>query len=376
MDTMDRTKYIRDARRVVLKLGTKVLLSHHNDIDRARIGRLVDDIAAFRQQGYEFIVVSSGAVGFGMSCLGLGARPERLRRIQALAAIGQNLLMQDWSDIFSKQDIRVGQMLLTYGVFEDRKRYLHAKDCISALLEYGAVPIVNENDSISVDELKFGDNDALSSITALLADADLQILFTDTDGVFDANPKESSSAAKLDTIKRLDDAFIDAIQDRDNGLSIGGMRSKLRAAKLSATSGTAVVIADGLDPDLGGILSGKPVGTFIAPRMVKINARKKWIFFNAKIKGRIVVDDGAASALLERPRSLLPSGIVDVEGVFPDGCVVGICKEDGELIARGVTYYSSDDIKKIMGRQTDDIRTILGRQYYDEVVDRNNLVLI
>jgi glutamate 5-kinase len=372
---MDRSKYIGNARRVVLKLGTKVLLSHHNDIDRARIGKLVDDIAAFRNKGYEFILVSSGAVGFGMSSLLLKARPERLKRIQALAAIGQNLLMQDWSDIFSKQGIHIGQILLTYGVFEDRKRYLHAKDCITALLEYGAVPIVNENDSISVDELKFGDNDALSSITALLADADLQILFTDTDGVYDRNPRKDASAGKLDTIEKLSDELIQSIQDRQNGLSIGGMRSKLAAAKMSADSGTAVVVADGFNPDLRGILNGEPVGTFIKPKKVRINAKKKWIFFNTKIRGNIVVDDGAANAVRQSRRSLLASGVVGVEGEFSDGAVVGIRTRDRELIARGVTYYSSADLKKIMGKKTEEIRAVLGRRDYDEVVDRNNMVM-
>lgn len=373
---MDRSKYITSARRIVLKIGTKVLLSHHNDIDRTRIGRLVDDIAAYRRKGYEFIIVSSGAVGFGMNCLALKARPERLKRIQALASIGQNLLMQDWSDIFAKRKMHVGQILLTYGVFEDRKRYLYAKDCLGALLAYGVVPIVNENDSISVDELKFGDNDALSSITALLADADLQILFTDTDGVFDHNPDKDAGAVKLDYIKRLNDDFISNIQDTSNGLSIGGMRSKLEAAKLSRDSGTAVVIANGFTPDLRGILEGEAVGTFIEPKRIKINAKKKWIFFNTKIKGRIVVDAGAVAALREGTRSLLPSGIVDVDGDFADGCIVGICSPDGALIARGVTYYSSGELRKIKGRRTEEIRTILGRRYYDEVVDRDNMVIV
>ncbi len=372
---MDRSKYIASAKRIVLKLGTKVLLSHHNDIDRTRIGRLVDDIAALKTEGYEFIIVSSGAVGFGMNSLGLGVRPDRLKRIQALASIGQNLLMQDWSDIFAQRGIPVGQVLLTYGVFEDRRRYLHAKGCLQALLEYGAVPIVNENDTISVDELKFGDNDALSSITALLADADLQILFTDTDGVFDANPAEVAGATKLDYIRRLDDEFIDAIHDRNNGLSIGGMRSKLQAARLSSSSGTAVVIADGFRPDLRRIIAGEPVGTFIEPKRVKISAKKKWIFFNTKIKGQVRVDRGAETALRERPLSLLPSGITAVEGEFPEGCIIGICTLDGELFARGVTYYSSADLRRIRGRQTEEIREILGRHYYDEVVDRNNMVI-
>lgn len=373
---MKREEYIKNVKRIVIKLGTKVLLSHHNDIDRGRITKLVEDIAALKKKGYEIIIVSSGAVGFGMSSLHLDRRPNKLKNVQALAAIGQNLLMQDWSAIFATQGITIGQVLLTYGVLEDRRRYLHAKGCMNALLEYGAVPIVNENDTVSVEEIKFGDNDALSAITALLTDADLLVLFTDTDGLFDSNPKDNANAARLDFINKVDDNIMALVQDKTNSWSLGGMQSKLTAAKRSSESGTAVVIADGFNPRLADILEGKTIGTFIKPQKSKINGKKKWISFNTKIKGTLVVDDGAAKALAGRRKSLLPSGITAVEGEFKEGAVVGIANLNGEIIARGMTYYSSTDVRRILGKKSEQIEKIIGKTYYDEVIDRNNLILV
>lgn len=376
MSLMNRKDHITNVKRIVIKLGTKVLLSHHNDIDRGRITKLVEDIARLKDKGYEFIIVSSGAVGFGMSCLKIERRPEKLKNIQALAAIGQNLLMQDWSAIFAARDIKIGQVLLTYIVLDNRRRYLHAKDCLNALLDFGAIPIVNENDTVSVDELKFGDNDALSAITALLADADLLVLFTDTDGVYDSNPKDNPDAKRLSFIDKIDDKILGLARDKNNGWSLGGMTSKLKAAKRSSENGAAVVIADGFNPALADILDAKDVGTFIKPQKSKINAKKKWISFNTKIKGKIIVDDGAAEALAERNKSLLPSGIVEVEGEFNEGAVVGISNLKGEIIGRGVTYYTSSEIRSIKGKKSEQIESIIGKTYYDEVIDRNNLILV
>lgn len=373
---MRRTKYIEKARRIVIKLGTKVLLSQHNAIERGRVGPLVEDIAALKKEGYEFIIVSSGAVGFGMASMGLTKRPERLKKVQALAAIGQNLLMQDWHRIFSEKQVSIGQILLTYGVLEDRRRYLHAKDCLNALLCFGAIPIVNENDSVAVEELKFGDNDALSAITSLLVDADLLVLFTDTDGLYDKNPNTDADAERIRFIERIDDDLLATIHDRNNGLSRGGMRSKLEAAKRSQESGTGVIIADGLNPELRRILNGEDVGTFVRPNPNRITAKKKWIFFNTKPRGRIIVDEGAAKALSQSTRSLLASGIVRVEGEFSDGAVVAVCAPSGEVIGRGVSYYSSADIERIKGKQTEEIPAIIGKSYYDEVIDRDNLILV
>jgi glutamate 5-kinase len=373
---MKRENYIKNIKRIVLKLGTKVLLSHHNDIDRGRIEKLVTDIAELKQQGYEIIIVSSGAVGFGMSRLQLEKRPDKVPTVQALAAIGQNLLMQDWSRVFAPKNITIGQVLITYDALEDRRRYLHAKDCFQALLEFGAIPIVNENDTMAVDELKFGDNDALSAITALITDADLLVLFTDTDGLFDSNPKDNADAERLKFIPKVDDEILALVQDKTNAWSLGGMKSKLMAAKRSAEAGTAVVIADGFNPSLSDIVSGKDVGTFIKPQKTKSNAKKKWLSFNTKVKGKITVDDGAAKAVASRQKSLLPSGIVNVEGEFKEGAIVGIADATGEVIARGVTYYSSTEIRAIQGKKSEQIMSIIGKAYYDEVIDRNNMVLV
>ncbi len=374
---MKRENYIKNIKRIVIKLGTKVLLSHHNDIDRGRIEKLVADIANLKQEGYEVIIVSSGAVGFGMSNLNLEKRPDKVPTIQALAAIGQNLLMADWSAVFTPKNIRIAQVLITYDVLEDRRRYLHAKDCFQALLEFGAVPIVNENDTMAVDELKFGDNDALSAITALITDADLLVLFTDTDGLFDSNPKDNADAERLKFIPKVDDEILAMVRDKTNAWSLGGMKSKLLAAKRSAEAGTAVVIADGLNPCLSDIVSGRDVGTFIKPQKSKTRAKKKWITFTTKTKGRLIVDDGAAHAVASQRRSLLPSGIVNVEGEFKEGAIVGVSDLSGRIIARGVTYYSSTEIRSIQGKKSEQITSIIGKEaYYDEVIDRDNLVLV
>ncbi len=373
---MKRENYIKNVKRIVIKLGTKVLLSHHNDIDRGRMSKLVDDIVALKTAGYEIIIVSSGAVGFGMSSLAIERRPDKLKKVQALAAIGQTLLMQDWSAIFEPKGIKIGQVLLTYGVLEDRRRYLHAKNCFSALLEYGAIPIVNENDTIAVDELKFGDNDALSAITSLITDADLLVLFTDTDGLFDSNPKDNLNAERLKYITKIDDSIMSLVQDKTNAWSLGGMKSKLTAAKRSSESGTAVVIADGFNPKLADIVNGADVGTFVRPLKSGAKAKKKWISFNTRIKGNLTVDDGAAAAVTLQQRSLLPSGIVKVEGEFAEGAIVGITNLKDELIGRGITYYSSGEIRAIMGKKSEQIREILGKTYYDEVIDRTNMIIV
>jgi glutamate 5-kinase len=284
--------------------------------------------------------------------------------------------MQDWSNIFLSHGMIIGQVLLTYAVMQDRARYLHAKDCLGALLEYDVVPIVNENDAVSVDELKFGDNDALSAITAQLVDADLLILFTDTDGVFNKNPQSDDTARRIRYIEKIDDNILGMIDDKSNGFSVGGMTSKLSAARMSQEAGTGVIIANGFNPDLRGILQGEDIGTFLKPRKTRINGKKKWIFFNKKVKGRILIDNGAEKALRDRSTSLLPSGITAVSGDFKEGDIVGICNQNGDLFARGVTYYSALDIERIRGKKSEQIGAILGRTYYDEVVDRNNLVLL
>lgn len=353
-----------------------MLLSHYKNPDQSHIEKLVEDIAFFHEKGYEFSIVSSGAVGFGMDMVGLTSRPTNLKNIQALASIGQNMLMQQWNQWFQKYNLPVGQILLTYDIIENRQRYLHARDCLQSVLHYKAVPIINENDSVAVDELKFGDNDTLSALTSILMDADLLILFSDIGGLYDHNPHENPQAKRISYMEKINDETYRLIEDRPNELSLGGMASKLKAAEKSAQMGTAVIITDGLKPDLRSLLNGKDVGTFFQPEKKYEKKRKRWIFFNHKIKGKLVVDEGAENALIHHSKSLLPGGIIQIEGQFTEGSIVGIFNTENEMIGKGISQYSSDDIQKIKGQRTDHIVLENGKRFYDEVIHRDNMIIL
>jgi glutamate 5-kinase len=371
-----REELVIKARRIVLKLGTRVLLSHYNDINNKMIKTLIHDVSKYKRKGYEFCIVTSGAVGFGMNLLEIEKRPTDLKKIQACASIGQSLLMQKWSELFMETGIRIGQILLTYDIVENRKRFLYARDCLRTLIDYGAIPVVNENDSVAVDELKFGDNDILSTMTANLMDADLLVLFTDTDGVFNKNPKKYEGAERISFINHIDEEIFKSIEDKQDSLSLGGMRSKLQAAQHASKGGTGVIITNGYKFDLNSILMGKDVGTFIRPNKKYIKKRKNWIFLNQKIRGKIFVDAGAENAITKDLRSLLPGGIVGTKHHFKEGSIVGIFNSQNRMIGKGVTYYSSESIEKIKGLRTDNIERCLGEHFYDEVIHRDNMIIL
>ncbi len=376
LNKLYRDTYIRKSRRIVLKLGTKVLLTHYQDINKNRIMQLVEDIAFFREKGYEFTIVTSGAVGFGMNRFSLDKRPTALNRIQALASVGQCLLMERWTQLFNQFDIRVGQILLTNDIIENRQRFLHARECLKTLLDYKAIPVVNENDSVAVEELKFGDNDILSALTANLMEADLLILFTDTDGVFDKNPHKYPDAKIISLIEKIDNKTFNLIEDKHDPLSVGGMQSKLKAAQLSVQCGTGVVITNGQDPKLKDILEGETIGTFIKPEKAISKKRKKWIFFNQNIHGRIIVDEGAENALINQLKSLLPGGVLRAEEKFNQGSIIGIYNTNNVMIAKGITKFSNDEIEKIKGHRTDEIASILGRESVNEIVHRDDMIIL
>ncbi|MCF7833473.1 MAG: glutamate 5-kinase [Candidatus Marinimicrobia bacterium] len=373
----ERKASIRCARRIVLKLGTKVLLSYYQSAGKNdEILKLIDDIAFYQKKGYEFAIVTSGAVGFGMDALGLETRPPGLKKKQALASIGQALLMQKWNELFASRGLNTGQILVTYDIIENRKRFLHTRDCLLSLFRYGAVPIINENDSVSVDELKFGDNDTLSALVSSLIDADLLVLFTDTDGLYTANPHKNKNAKRIDVLDRIDDSTFDLIDDRQNSLSLGGMTSKLQAALRSTQGGANVIITNGFTPNLRALLEGDDIGTYIKADQKFHSKRKRWIFFNHKIKGKITVDAGAVKALVKGNKSLLPGGVTKAEGNFLEGAIVGIYDQDDIMIAKGITYYSSVDIDKIKGQRTGNIDKKELKRFYDEIIHRDNMIIV
>ena len=373
----ERKASIRRAKRVVLKLGTKVLLSHYQSGGKnEEILKLIDDIATYQKKGYEFAIITSGAVGFGMEMLGLEARPNDLKKKQALASIGQALLMQKWNELFASRGLNTGQILVTYDIIENRKRFLHTRDCLLSLFRYGAVPIINENDSVSVDELKFGDNDNLSALVSSLIDADLLVLYTDTDGLFNKNPHKNSDAERITVLEKIDPSTFDMIDDKENSLSLGGMTSKLQAALRSTQGGANVVITNGFTPNLKAILSGEDIGTYIPADQKFQSKRKRWIFFNHRVKGKIYVDAGAERALVKGNKSLLPGGVVRAEGVFQEGAIVGIYNENEHMIAKGISYYNSWDVERIKGRRTGNIKRSEVKRYYDEIVHRDNMIIV
>ncbi len=372
----ERRVAVRRARRVVIKLGTKVLLALHDKKGSPELMRLISDIAALHEKGYEIALVTSGAVGFGMDRLDLEARPSGLKKKQALASVGQALLMQKWNDLFRHWGIPTGQILVTYDVIENRKRFLYTRDCLLTLFRYGAIPIINENDSISVDELKFGDNDALSALVASLIDADLLVLFTDTDGLYTKNPQKHRDAERISILDKIDENTFELIDDSQNSLSMGGMTSKLRSAQQAVSGGTHVIITDGFNPGLKGILEGQDMGTFIQADSRFHSKRKRWIFFNRRVRGKIFVDDGAAKALIKGNKSLLPGGVTHTEGNFQEGNIVGIYNKNATMIAKGISYYTSTDIEKIKGKKTGNINKKDVKRYYDEIIHRDNLIIV
>ena len=358
-------------RAVVVKLGTQLLTDGNGRLHAPLFSRAAQQVAALKEKGILFTIVSSGAVGAGVAEMSLGKRPTDLAKLQAVAAVGQRCLMDAWDEAFRPFKTPVAQLLLTREDIDDRTRFLNVRNTIHACQEMGAVPIINENDTISTDELvkiTFGDNDMLAAVIASALRADVLVLLSVVDGLLD------DSGKSIRVVSNVDEARAH-IRMEKSALGKGGMESKLGAAKLMTDCGEAMVIADGRDENvLVRILSGEPVGTLFVPGQRKRSSRSRWIGA-ARPAGSIHVDDGAARAVAEKNKSLLPAGIVKVQGHFNPGDVVEIVAPDGRQIARGLSNYGTSDIERILGKKTADVRTLLGDAAYDEVIHRDNLVL-
>ncbi len=361
--------------RIVIKLGTSVLTGGTPHFDRAHIVELVRQCAALRQQGKDVIICTSGAIAAGREVLGFPDIPNTIINKQMLAAVGQSRLMLIWEHLFDIYNIHVGQMLLTRADVENRDRYLNARDALQALLEYGIVPIINENDAVAIAEIKVGDNDNLSALVALLAEADLLILLTDQSGLFTADPRSNPDAQLISTVETIDKEVLKLAGGSVSGLGVGGMTTKLQAAELARRGGTEVVIAAGREPNvITRILAQENIGTRIPAVKTPLENRKRWIFAGSTPGGKIMVDAGAVRALCQRKSSLLPSGITTVEGIFRRGDPVSICDSKGKEFARGISRYSSDDLQRIKGCQSGEIAERLGYVYGRVVIHRNDLV--
>ena len=365
------------AKIMVVKVGTRVLTDAAGRLDAQRIEQLASQIHAVMESGRKIVLVSSGAVGAGVGRLGLAGRPTDLAHLQAVAAVGQSMLVEAYERSLFRFGRHAAQILLTADDLEHRTRYLNARNTILTLLELGAVPVINENDTISVDELQttFGDNDRLAAIVTNLIRAPLLVLLSDVEGLFDGDPRNPASRL-LPTVTRLDDAILDLVCDRAGGLGKGGMASKLEAARLATTGGENVIIASGACPDvLTRIIASEPVGTLFLAQGQAVAARKRWIGLTVQPRGTLTLDEGAKRAVQTRGSSLLAIGIVGVEGRFRKGDVVRLRDADGREFARGLTNYNADDLDRIKGLRTHQISETLGQRPYDEVIHRDNMAV-
>ncbi len=375
--TADDRGAVMRARRVIVKVGTALLTGNTTRVNKRFIVRLCDSVGELWKQGRETAIVTSGAIGAGCGVLGYKERPKSLSERQACAAAGQVELMKLYSGAFArvKPPRAVGQLLLTRDTLTTRRRYLNSRNTLMTLFGRGAVPIINENDTVSVEEIRFGDNDNLSALVAGIAEADLLVILTDVNGLMDSDPRTNPAAKLISSVARITPEIEAMARPTGSFLGTGGMVSKLQAAKIAMASGFDMVLAAGHDPEvLLDVVAGKTVGTHFVARHERIGARKHWLAFTALPKGAIVVDAGARDALTEGGKSLLPSGIVDVLGQFAALDLVSlVC--DGLEFARGLTNFSSIDTHKIRGKKTTQLKIILGTDTVPEAMHRDNLVI-
>jgi glutamate 5-kinase len=368
---------------VVVKVGTRVLTHDDGTLDAARVTALAEQIVRLMDDKRQVVLVSSGAVGAGIGRLGLKQRPADLAHLQAVAAVGQSRLIESYNRALESHGRHAAQILLTADDLNDRMRYLNVRNTLLALFQFGALPIINENDTVRVDELQrnVGDNDRLAAMVTNLLRAPLLILLSDVDGLYDRHPSEPG-AQVMPLVTELESAVRDFQRQSPatggpNHLSRGGMASKLEAARLAVSAGESVVIANGRRPNvLIDLLAGEQVGTLIVAQGPAVTSRKRWIGLTAQPCGRLTLDAGAQEAIRQRGRSLLAIGIRCVDGNFQKGDVVSLCGDDGPEFARGLTNYSSEELRRIAGRPTDQILEILGHRPYDEVIHRDNLVIL
>lgn len=368
---------LAEIKRVVVKVGSSSVTGAGGEPDAGRLGDLVGQVASLKKDGIEVLLVSSGAIAAGMGRLGLDQRPSTMPEKQACAAVGQGIIMHTYEKLFSGHGVIAGQVLLTRGDLADRSRFLNARNTLNTLLHLNVVPIINENDTVAVEEINFGENDFLSALVAGLVDADLLCLLTDIDGLYTADPRVVPGARLIPTVTSITPELELLAGGPGSARGSGGMASKLAAARVAMQCGTAVVVARAGDSDvLPRILAGEELGTLFSPAATRLEHRKRWIAHGAPVAGRLEVDDGAVFALVRGGKSLLPSGVTGVEGCFEAGNAVGIFAVDGREVARGIVNFDSGELTLIKGRQTGEIEGLLGHKDYDEVVHRNNMVLM
>ncbi len=371
----DRKKLFKSAKRIVIKAGSGILTGK-NGLNRSTISNITNDICELREKGYEIILVSSGAISAGLRKTGHSKKPEAISEKQAMAAVGQSRLMFAYEKAFENHGYTVAQILITGDDLNNRRRYLNARNTIFTLLSWGIIPIINENDTVVIDEIKFGDNDNLSAMVANMTDSNLLINLTDIDGLYDGDPRVNKKAKLIDEINKIGSSILEFAGSAPGAFGTGGMASKINAAKKATINGIPAVIANGRKKNIiKRILRGEATGTLFTPQPRPICDRKNWIAFSRSIKGDIAIDQGAVKALLKNGKSLLPSGVIEVRGKFNRGDSIRVIDLDNNEIAIGMSDYSASDLDKIKGLKSSKIESILGYKHNDEVIHRDNLVI-
>lgn len=374
--TVSRSDFAK-AKRVVVKIGSALLTAGGRGLNKEAIADWVEQMAGLRAQGIEVILVSSGAVAEGMARLGLRLRPKALHELQAAASVGQMGLVRVFENNFQRHGLHAAQVLLTHDDLSDRQRYLNARSTLLALLKFGVVPVINENDAVATEEIRFGDNDTLGALVANLIEAELLIILTDQQGLYTADPSVDPSARLVPEVS-VDDPGLDAMAGGSrSGLGRGGMSTKVRAAKLASRSGAATVIAAGfMESVITEVVAGRLVGTYMVPGIGPLLARKRWLAGQLQVKGRLELDEGAVRALRDSGKSLLAVGVKGVLGGFQRGELVSCVSEQGMEVARGLVNYGAEDVRKIAGKSSSEFERILGFADDEELIHRDNMVVM
>ncbi|WP_145312857.1 glutamate 5-kinase [Gimesia fumaroli] len=374
--SLTRREVIETAETLVIKIGTNVLSCADDTLDPARIELLAEQIHRIKETGRKVVVVSSGAIGAGMGLLGLKERPKDLGHLQASAAVGQAHLIRRYDRCLRKHGYHAAQLLVTANDFKNRTRYLNVRNTIHTLFEYGAVPIVNENDTVSIQEIKFGDNDHLAAMVTSLVKKPLLVILSVVDGLYDGDPK-SAGSRRISQVQDWTPELLALATDDSSSLGTGGMKSKLQAVRSATAVGENVIIANGQQEGiLDQILKGEDVGTLFLAQGASVSAWKRWIGYTIRPKGKFHLDAGATKAIRDGGKSLLAIGIQSIDGTFESGEAVTLVSPSGEEFARGLSNYNSSDLAKIVMRRSDQIATILGAVPYSEVIHRDNLAVL
>ncbi len=367
---------VKNAQRWVVKVGSSLVTNDGEGLNRSLITKWSEQIVELRAQNIEIVLVSSGSVAAGMRSLGWEKRPSALHQVQVAAAVGQASLVTYYEEVFAKHQVITAQVLLTHGDFQSRQRYLNARATFRSMMELGVLPVVNENDTVAIDELRFGDNDSLAAMVANLIDADLLVLLTDQDGLYDANPSIDKNATLINQSKATAPELKEFAGSSGSQYGTGGMATKVSAAIIAAKTGVSTVIANGRKDNILFKIADEKEGTLLLGQSDGAVARKQWLATQLHVKGKIVLDDGAAKVLLGSGSSLLPVGVLSVEGAFQRGDLVGCYNQAGDELARGLVNYSADDANLIAGKRSKQIAEILGSVGDAELIHRDNLTLV